>query len=127
MIDSKLIELLSCFTPKELKQLKLMVDSPYFNNQASIRKLMEFIMEFAPDFNHPKLTYDHAFVHIYGKKDIQSDQQTAVLKVISKLIFYIIKDSLIVSLRTNILIFKILVIASQSNFAIKEFRYSIED
>lgn len=94
MIDSKLIELLSCFTPKELKQLQLMVDSPYFNNQASIRKLMEFLMEFAPDFNHPKLTYHHAFVHIYGKKDIQSDQQTAVLKVMSKL-SGLIKDCIV--------------------------------
>lgn len=85
MKESKLIDLLSSFTLKELKQLKLMADSPWFNNQEPIRKLLDFILIYAPDFEHPKLTYQHAFRFIFDKREIQSDPQTAVSKVMSKL------------------------------------------
>lgn len=85
MRDSKLIKLLACFTLKELKQLKLMADSPYFNNQAPVRALIDYLIPYAPDFNHPKLDYALAFRHIFTDRPIQSDQQTAVAKVMSKL------------------------------------------
>ena len=85
MTDSRLIGLLSSFSTKELKQLKLMVDSPFFNNQEPIKKLMDFLLGFAPQFDSPKMTYQNAYGFIYGKKSIQSDPQTAVLKVMSKL------------------------------------------
>lgn len=85
MKDSKLLEILSGFTPKELKKLKLMTDSPYFNKEESVRALMDFLLQYAPGFNHPKLDYNHAFRRIFGNRPIQSDPQTAVSKVMSKL------------------------------------------
>lgn len=85
MKDSKLVKLLSVFTPNELKQLKLMTDSPYFNKEASVRALMDYLLLYAPDFTHPKFNYPQAFRHIFGNRPIQSDPQTAVAKVMSKL------------------------------------------
>ncbi len=89
MLESKLLELLSCFTMNELKQFKLLVDSPFFNNQVAIRRLMDYLMGFAPKFNHARLNYQNAYTHIYGKKDVQSDPQTAVQKVMSKLLLLV--------------------------------------
>jgi hypothetical protein len=85
MRDSKLIKLLSCFTLKELKQLKVMADSPYFNNQESVRALMDYLLPYAPDFTHPKFNYEMAFQHVFGDRTVQSAPQTAVSKVMSKL------------------------------------------
>lgn len=85
MRDSKLIVLLSCFEAQELRQLKLMAESPYFNNQEPVRKLLEFLLLYAPKFTHPKMTYANAFTYIYDGRSIQSDPQLAVSKVMSKL------------------------------------------
>jgi len=86
MRDSKLVKLLSCFSLKELKQLKLIADSPYFNKEESVRALMDYLLRYAPGFTHPKLDYPQAFRYIFGSRSIQSDPQTAVSKVMSKLI-----------------------------------------
>jgi len=66
MRDSKLVKLLSCFTLKELKQLKLLTDSPYFNKEESVRALMDYLLRYAPGFTHPKLDYPQAFRYIFG-------------------------------------------------------------
>lgn len=89
MRDSKLVKLLSGFSGKELKQLKLMADSPYFNNQESVRSLVDFLLLYAPGFNHPKVDYPWAYRHIFGSRPIQSDPQTAVAKVMSKLMLLV--------------------------------------
>lgn len=89
MRDSKLIRLLACFTLKELKQLKVMADSPYFNNQEPVRALIDYLLPYAPDFKHPKLDYAPAFRHIFADRPIQSDPQTAVAKVMSKLMILV--------------------------------------
>ncbi len=89
MLESKLLELLSCFSMNELKQFKLMVDSPFFNNQVAIKRLMDYLMDFAPKFNHARLNYRNAYTYIYGKKTVQSDPQTAVQKVMSKLLLLV--------------------------------------
>ena len=84
-----MIKLLSGFTGKELKQLKLMADSPYFNNQESVRALMEYLLLYAPGFKHPKFDYPQAYRHIFGDRPIQSDPQTAVSKIMSKLMLLV--------------------------------------
>ncbi|MCC6279266.1 MAG: hypothetical protein IT262_01600 [Saprospiraceae bacterium] len=76
---------MSCFTLKELKQLKVMADSPYFNNQESVRALLEFLLLYAPTFEHPKCNYSNAFKFVFGSRAVQSDPQTAVAKVMTKL------------------------------------------
>lgn len=62
-----------------------MVDSPWFNNQEPVRKLLDFILQFAPEFSHPKMNYEQAFRVVFEQRDIRSDPQTAVSKVMSKL------------------------------------------
>ncbi|MEI6409558.1 MAG: hypothetical protein WCR52_09260 [Bacteroidota bacterium] len=85
MQHAKLIELLSHFSLKDLKRLKALADSPFFNTQEPIRALMEFILMYAPDFSNPKFNYKNAYKHVFGERNIKSDPKTAVAKVMSKL------------------------------------------
>jgi hypothetical protein len=85
MRNAKLIELLSHFTLKDLKRLKALIDSPFFNTQEPIRALMDFILGYAPDFDNPKFNYKNAYKHVFGARNIKSDPKTAVAKVMSKL------------------------------------------
>lgn len=86
MRDSKLVDILSRFTVQELKDFKKLVDSPWFNNQIPVRKLLEYLLPFAPDFASPKLTYNHCFQYIFEARKVKSDPQVAVSKVMTKLI-----------------------------------------
>ncbi len=86
MRDSKLINLLSCFSMKELRQFKLMVDAPYFNNRESTRALLDFLLQYAPKFAHVQLDYPQAYQFIFGSRSLQTDPQLAVAKVMSQLL-----------------------------------------
>ena len=52
---SKLITILRCFTPKELKQFELFVRSPYFNSREELAGFYHALLEFAPDFDDDQL------------------------------------------------------------------------
>lgn len=85
MKEAKLIQLLLCFTPEEHQQLKLLSESPYFNTEQPTTRLLEFVLGFAPNFDDLKMTYDHAFKYVYGKRPaVQSSPKTAISKLMSK-------------------------------------------
>lgn len=51
MENSKLIELLRKMQPKQLKKIRALATSPFFNNDEDLVKLLDALLQFAPDFD----------------------------------------------------------------------------
>ena len=77
MENSQLIRVLSIFSPKEIKELKKMVRSPFFNSNKNVEKLMNYLAKYYPSFPekyirkktiHSKLFKDAAYNDGYLRK-----------------------------------------------------------
>lgn len=55
MHQSKLLELLRTFSPRQLGRLRDFLESPYFNRARDIVQFFDFLMFYAPDFKHADL------------------------------------------------------------------------
>ncbi len=82
MKRTKLIKILAVFSASELRRLKDFVASPFFNKNEKIQLLFDFIIRYAPDFNHPKLTEENAFAYVFKNELFK---QQAITKLSSKL------------------------------------------
>ncbi len=65
MNKSILIDLLSKFTSKEIREFGEYVHSPFFNKNESVIKLFEYIRKHYPDFNDDKLKKESVFEKIF--------------------------------------------------------------
>jgi hypothetical protein len=65
MNKSILIDLLSKFTPKEIREFGEYVHSPFFNKNESVIKLFEYIRKHYPDFDNVKLKKESVFEKIF--------------------------------------------------------------
>lgn len=82
MKKTKLIKILASFNTSELRRLKDFVGSPFFNKNEKIQALFDFVIQFAPDFNHEELTGEQAFNYVFkGEKY----KEQAITKLSSKL------------------------------------------
>ncbi|MBV6655430.1 MAG: hypothetical protein KI786_16795, partial [Mameliella sp.] len=66
MRQSKFINLIRSFNPRETARFRELVDSPFFNKNKKIRALLDFCLAFAPDYEAPGLSKQAAYQHIYG-------------------------------------------------------------
>jgi len=82
MKNSKLIKLLQCFSKPELNRLKLFIDSPFFNKNLKLKKLMTYINGYAPRFDNVNFTYENAYQQIFSEKKYQKEP---IIKLFSKL------------------------------------------
>lgn len=82
MKTSKLITLLQHFSTPELKQLKSFVDSPFFNKNQNLKKLISFIQIHAPSFEGDSFTYQEAYIFVFKNEAFKKDK---VIKLMSKL------------------------------------------
>lgn len=55
MLKSKLIQIFKQLEARELNRLKKYIQSPFFNKHQDVLNLFEYLMHFAPDFDHPQL------------------------------------------------------------------------
>lgn len=55
MIKSKLIQIFRQLDVRELNRLEKYIQSPFFNKHQEVLKLFEYLITFAPDFDHSKL------------------------------------------------------------------------
>lgn len=69
MKDSKLIELLSTFTKKEIKEFRKYTDSPFFNNDSTIRSALTEILRSYPSFSEPDFTKEELFRKLYPGRE----------------------------------------------------------
>lgn len=65
MHDSKLISILKKLNSRERTRFKEYVQSPFFNKHRGLIKLCDYLLDFAPQFNHEKLSQKAAFEAIF--------------------------------------------------------------
>ena len=58
MHQSKLLELLRTFSPRQLGRLRDFLDSPYFNRAGDVVQFFDYLTPYAPAFEHPALAKD---------------------------------------------------------------------
>jgi hypothetical protein len=73
MLDSKLLSILRKLNTRERSRFKEYVSSPFFNKHKGLIKLCEYILEYAPLFNHENLDQKAAFQELFPKQ-IYSEQ-----------------------------------------------------
>lgn len=83
MQNSKLIETLKTLETKELTRFKEYVHSPFFNKHKVVCKLCNYMLGFAPKFEHKKLSKEHIFKHLFPNETYNS---TAVYTYTSNLL-----------------------------------------
>ena len=77
MFNTKVISLLRCFSGNEHKLFAKFVQSPYFNTNANVVALYQYLRHYAPTYNHPNLGRQQVFAHLFGNepyKDIKMRQ-----------------------------------------------------
>lgn len=88
MVNSQLIDLLRHFSPKELKELRLFLASPYFNRGNFVKEtiaLMHFIAAAAPGFSETDLEREKAYQHVFPGASVVEGKLDKVMSELHKL------------------------------------------
>ncbi len=73
MQKSKLIQLLQKLSSRELSRFEDFVHSPYFNKHQQVRLLCSFLVDLAPNWDHPRrLQKEYIFQKIFPKKSFDN-------------------------------------------------------
>jgi hypothetical protein len=68
MISLTLLNILSKFAPKEMKEFGEFVSSPFFNKNQNVVKLHTYLKKYYPEFNNRKhLEKEYVYKKLYGK------------------------------------------------------------
>jgi hypothetical protein len=67
MLDSKLLSILRKLSSRDRTRFRDYVNSPFFNKHSGLINLCDYILDFAPLFNHEKLEQKAAFEAIFPK------------------------------------------------------------
>jgi len=93
--NSKLIGALRCLSPKQIKVLGDIVDSPFFNKDEDLVRFYSIIVAFAPRFSHQRLEraafYTETFPQELWNEKKLSYLMSNLLKLIEQLL---VQDSL---------------------------------
>src|SRR5260370_5344844 len=69
MLKSKFIDILKTFSPKEFKQFRDFIHSPFHNSNKNVIKLYEIIRKYTPKFDSSSIEKEKLFRKLYpGKK-----------------------------------------------------------
>lgn len=80
--NNKLIIVLSSFSKEELKAFKKFVYSPFHNENIQVRRLLDYLIKWFPDFDQKRITYERIFKAINPESTSPKD---FVVKLCSKL------------------------------------------
>src|SRR4030095_7497754 len=67
MLSSTLLNILSKFSAKEIKEFGEFVNSPFFNKNENVVKLYNYVKKFHPGFNDKKLEKEYIYHRIFSK------------------------------------------------------------
>ncbi len=90
---NKLIIVLSSFSKEELKQFKKFVYSPFHNENNQVRRLLDYLIKWYPNFEQKRITYKQIFKAI---KPDSVDEKRFVIRLCSRL-FKCIEDYLAIN------------------------------
>jgi len=80
--NNKLIIVLSSISKEELKQFKKFVYSPYHNENIQVRRLLDYLVKWYPDFEQKRITYEQIFKAINPESN---NTKEFVIKLCSRL------------------------------------------
>lgn len=69
MRKTNLINILSNFTPNEMKEMGDFLTSPYFNKNKKVIELFSLLKDLYPDFNTPKSDKEIVYKKLYPGKE----------------------------------------------------------
>ncbi len=87
MKKTKLIKILAQFNTSELRRFKDFVWSPFFNKNEKLKSLLQFFLNFAPNFDQEKLSEEKAFEFVFGEEDFKEQAITKLTSKLYKLVF----------------------------------------
>ncbi|MCP4443600.1 MAG: hypothetical protein GY810_32250, partial [Aureispira sp.] len=67
MQKTKLIEILKTLNTRQRTRFQEYVDSPFFNKHSKIRALSQFLLKYAPNFEHQNLNKTIVYQHLFPK------------------------------------------------------------
>lgn len=67
MLNSTLLNILSKFSPREIKDFGEFVCSPFYNKNENVIKLYNYIKKFHPDFKDKRLEKEYSYRKLYSK------------------------------------------------------------
>ena len=73
MTDSKLIDALRQLNTRERTQFRELVYSPFFNKNRKIRRLVDYVLQYAPGFEDPALVKEKVFPAVFGPGDAYNE------------------------------------------------------
>jgi hypothetical protein len=92
MLKSNLLEAISTFSPKEMKELGEFVCSPFFNKNKNVIKLFEIIRKYYPALDSDKLSKENAYTKLFpGEKYKDSSMRLLMFylyEVVEKFLAY---------------------------------------
>jgi hypothetical protein len=68
MLQSKFVQILRTLSTDDIKALALFMRSPYFNKDAKLVILCDYIFQYAPDYTHPNLSVEIAFPLLFPEE-----------------------------------------------------------
>lgn len=72
MKDTTLLHILRRLPTSEHQRLTLWLDSPIINKNVKRRRLLAYLLRYAPDFDHPALAAERVYRHVFGKQAYQA-------------------------------------------------------
>lgn len=67
MLNSTLLNILSKFSSKEIKEFGEFINSPFYNKNDNVIKLFNYLKKFQPDYNDKKLEKEYVYKKLYSK------------------------------------------------------------
>lgn len=65
MQNSKLLTAIQQLEPEEVPKFKDFVESPYFNKRPALGRLLQFLLQFAPDYENDQLQKAAAYAYVF--------------------------------------------------------------
>lgn len=86
MRNSKIIDLLSSFSPTEVKHFKSFLESPYFNKKSGLLPFYDYIIAHYPDFESEQLEKENVFEALFKEEVFEDKKIRYMMSDLAKLV-----------------------------------------
>ena len=83
MKKTKLADILSSFTPNEIKEFERFAASPFFSRTRDLKSFYKVLKSYYPEFNAPDFTYEKVFRKMFPKEKYNKLKSENLLRVMS--------------------------------------------
>ena len=90
MKNTKLLRILATLPITDLRRLRELISSPYFNKNENVKRLFEFLYSHASDWESDKLEEETAFQYIFPKEPYKTKVVTKLASKLLRLVHWFI-------------------------------------